>query len=142
MDDLHGTGPRPALDLVQSNLSQKIRSQIWTVYDVGMRYEHLKRERLLHNDRTEVTPKPKYLRVVVHSMGLTNVKPAPTPSTAGSAKHKPDDDADLDMQECTLYRGIVGSLQHLSNDRNDVQFETNACAKEMKNQQKLLHGHD
>ena len=47
MDDLHVTGPRPALDLVQTNLSQ-----IWTVYEVGMRYEHLKRERVLQNDKT------------------------------------------------------------------------------------------
>ena len=36
------------------------------------------------------------------------------------------------MQECRLYRGIVGRLQCLSIDRCDVQFETNACAKEMK----------
>ena len=36
------------------------------------------------------------------------------------------------MQECRLYRGIVGSLQYLSIDRCGVQFETNACAKEMK----------
>ena len=35
-DDLHGTGPRPALDLVQTNLSQKIRFKIWTEYEVGM----------------------------------------------------------------------------------------------------------
>ena len=44
MDDLHVTGPGPALDLVQTNLSQKIRFKIWTVYEVGMKYEHLKRE--------------------------------------------------------------------------------------------------
>ena len=62
MDDLHGTGPRPALDLVQINLSQKIRFKIWTVYEVGMKYEHLKRERVLHDDKTEITPNPKYLR--------------------------------------------------------------------------------
>ena len=36
------------------------------------------------------------------------------------------------MQESRLYRGIVGSLQYLSIDRCDVQFETNACAKGMK----------
>ena len=65
-------------------------------------------------------------------MGLTKCKPATTPSVAGSVKHKPDDDVDLDMQECRLYRGIVGSLQYLSIDRCDVQFEINACAKEMK----------
>ena len=51
---------------------------------------------------------------VVHSMGLTNLKPAPTPSAAGSVKHKLDDDVDLDMQECRLYRGTVGSLQFSS----------------------------
>ena len=36
------------------------------------------------------------------------------------------------MQECRLHGGIVGSLQYLSNDRCDVQFETSACAEEMK----------
>ena len=36
MDDLHGTGPRPALNLVQTNLSQKVRFKIWTVIEVGM----------------------------------------------------------------------------------------------------------
>ena len=46
MDDLHGTGPRPTLDLVQTNLSQIIRFKIWTLNEVGMRYEHLKRERV------------------------------------------------------------------------------------------------
>ena len=70
-------------------------------------------------------------RVVLHSMELTNCKPAPTPSAAGSVKQA-DDDADQDMQECRLHRGIVGSLQHLSIDCCDVPFETNACAMEMK----------
>ena len=98
MDDLHGTGPRPALDLVRTNLSQNIRFKIWTLNEVGMVYERLERERLLHNDRTEIVPNPDYLRVVLHSMGLTNCKPAPTPSVAGSVTQKPDDDADLDME--------------------------------------------
>ena len=44
MDDLHASRPRPALDLIQTNLSQKIQFKIWTVYEVGMKYEHLKRE--------------------------------------------------------------------------------------------------
>ena len=35
MDDLHGTGPRLALDLVQTKRSQKIRFIIWTVYEVA-----------------------------------------------------------------------------------------------------------
>ena len=73
------------------------------VYEMGMRYEHLKRERVLHNDRTEIVPNPKNLRVVLHSKGLANCKPAPTPSVAGPVKQKSDDDADLDMQECRLY---------------------------------------
>ena len=38
----------------------------------------------------------------------------------------------MDTQECRPYRGIVGSLQYLSIDRFDVQFETNACAIDMK----------
>ena len=100
MYDLHGTGPRLALDLVQTNLSQKISFKIWTLHEVGVRYEHLERERVLHNDRTEIVPNPKYLRVVLHSMALTNCEPAPTPSGAGSVKQKPGDDAYLDMQEC------------------------------------------
>ena len=56
MYDSHGTGPRLALDLVQANLSQKIRFKIWTMNEVGVRYEHLERERVLHNDRTEIVP--------------------------------------------------------------------------------------
>ena len=71
----------------------------------------------MYNDKTEITPNPKYLRVVLHSIGLTYCKPAPTPSVAGSVKPKPDDDVDLDVHECRLYRGIVGSLQYLSIDR-------------------------
>ena len=58
MADLQGTGPRLALDLVQTNLSQEIRFKIWTVHDMGRKYEHLKRERVLHNDKTEITPNP------------------------------------------------------------------------------------
>ena len=71
-----------------------------------MKYEHLKRERVLHNDKTETKPNLYYLRVVLHCMELTSCKPAPTPSEAGSVKQQLDDDADLDMQECSLYRGI------------------------------------
>ena len=129
MDDLHGTGPGAALELIQANLS---RFKIWTVKEAGMRYEHLKRERVLCSDRTEIVLNAKHLRVVLHSMELTKGKPALTPSVAGSVKQKPDDDADLDMQECRLYCGVVGGLQCLSFDRCDVQFETNACATEMK----------
>ena len=62
-------------------------------------------------------------------MGLANCKPAPTSSGAGPVKQKSDDDAGLDTQECRLYRGLVGSLQSLSIDRCDMQFETSACAK-------------
>ena len=43
MDGLHGTGPKMALDLVRINLSQTIRSKVRTVYEMCMRYEHLKR---------------------------------------------------------------------------------------------------
>ena len=132
MDDLHGTGPRLALDLTQTNFSQKILVKIWTVNEVGMGYKHLKRERVLHNDRTDIVPNPKYLRVVLHNMALANCKPAPTPSAAGSVKQKLDDDADLDVQECRLHCGLVGNLQYLSIDRCDVQFGTNDCAKEMR----------
>ena len=85
-DDLHGTGPKPALDLVRTNLSQTIRFKVRTVYDMGMRYEHLKRERVLHEDRTEIVPNSKYLRVVLYSMGLAICKPAPAPSVARSVK--------------------------------------------------------
>ena len=60
----------------------------------------------------------KYQRVVLHSMTLTNCKPVPTLSVAGSFKQKLDDGVDLDMQECRLYRGIVGSLQNLSRDKH------------------------
>ena len=56
MDDLQGTGPRPALDLVQANISQKIRSKMWTVNEVGMRYRRVKRERVLHNDVAQHGP--------------------------------------------------------------------------------------
>ena len=102
-------------------LSQTFRFKIWTVFEVALRYEHLKRKRVFHDDRTENV---LYLRVVLHGMELTNCKPAPTPREAGSVKQKPDDDADLDMQECRHYRGIVASLQYLSIDRCDLQFET------------------
>ena len=64
-------------------------------------------------------------------MELANCQAAPTPSVAGSVMQQPDDDGDLDMQECRLYLGIVGSLQYWSVDRCDVHFETNTCAKEM-----------
>ena len=67
----------------EPNFSQTIRFEVWTVYEMGMRYEHL-----LHEDRTDIVPNPEYLRVVLRSMGLTSCKPAPTPSEAGSVKRK------------------------------------------------------
>ena len=84
MYDLHGNGPKTALDLSRINLSQTIRFNVRTVYEMGTRYEHLKRERVLHEDRTEIVPNPKYLRVVLRSMGLTTCKPAPAPSVTES----------------------------------------------------------
>ena len=128
MDDLHGIRPRPAQDLVQANFSQRIRFKIWTVFEVGMKFKHFKRERVLHDDRTEIVPNGAVLQTMV----LTNCTPAPTPSVVGSVKQKVDDDVSLDMQERRIYRGIVGSLQYLSIDRCDLHFETNVCAKEMK----------
>ena len=98
MDDLHGIRQRPTLDLVQTNFSQKDHFKIWTVYEVGMIYEHVKCERVLHDDRTYIVPNSKCFGVVLQSMVLTNCKQAPTPSVAGFVKQKLD--ADLDMQEC------------------------------------------
>ena len=86
MDDLHGTGPKTALDLGRINLSQTILFKVRTVYDIGMRYEHLKRKRVLHEDRTEIVPNPKYLIVVLYSMGLKTCKRAPAPSVVRSVK--------------------------------------------------------
>ena len=120
IDDLHDTGPKPVLDLVRTNLSQTIRFKVWTVYEMGMRYENLKRERVLHEDRTEIVPNSKYLRVVLRSMGLPSCKLAPTPSVAGSVKQKPDD-AELDTQECNTCPSIAvmcNSRQTLVDDRN------------------------
>ena len=79
---------------------------------------------MLYNDRTEIVPNATYLGEVLHSMELANCKSAPV----GSVNHKPDD-ADLDRQ------------LSLSIYRCDVQFETNACAKEMK-QPTQAYGHD
>ena len=62
MDDLHGTGPRPALDLVQTNLSQKIRFKIWTVCEVAMKYEHHKRERVFKMTRLRSHPTQNTVR--------------------------------------------------------------------------------
>ena len=62
MDDLHGTGPRPALEQIQAKLSPKILFKIWTVNEVGTRYEHLMRDRLLHNERTEIMANAQHLR--------------------------------------------------------------------------------
>ena len=98
MDDLHGIRQRPTLDLVQTNFSQKDHFKIWTVYEVGMSYEHVKCERVLHDDRTYIVPNSKCFGVVLQSMVLTNCKQAPTPSVVGFVKQKLD--ADLDMQEC------------------------------------------
>ena len=68
-DDLHGTGPRLALEQIQANLSQRIPCSIWTVTEVGTRYEHLERERVLDNHRTELVPNEKKQRVLLHNMG-------------------------------------------------------------------------
>ena len=59
-------------------------------------------ERVLYNDRTEIVTGP------------TNCEPAPMPSASGSVKQKPDDGADVDMQERSFHRGIVGGLRYLS----------------------------
>ena len=126
-NDLHGIGPRPAQDLVQTNFSKKIRFKIWTVYEEGMRYEHFKRERVLHNDMIEIVPNPKHFGVVLQSTLLTNCKQAPTPSVVGFVKQKFDDGAVLDTQERRVCRGIVGSLQYLSIDCCNLHFETCLC---------------
>ena len=45
---------------IQATLSQKIRFKIGTVHEVGTIYEHLTREQVLCNDRTEIVPIAKY----------------------------------------------------------------------------------
>ena len=109
-------GTHMAFDRDQTNFSQKMRFKIWTVYEVGMKFKHFKRERVLHDDRIEIVPNPKHFGVVLQSTVLTNCKQAPTPSAVGSVKQKFDDGAVLDMQERRFYRGNVGSLQYLSID--------------------------
>ena len=58
LDDLH------ALDRDQRWTWSKPTShrtsffKIWTVHEVGMRYEHVNHERVLHNSRTEVVLNP------------------------------------------------------------------------------------
>ena len=117
--------------------SQKIRLFIWTVNEVGTRYEHLKRRRVLYNDRPEIVPNAKYLRVVLHNMGLTNCKPAPTPSVAGSI----DDDADLDMQECRLYLKLLGVCSTcLLIAVTCISRRT--LAQRRSSMRQTLHGHD
>ena len=49
-----------------------VQTKIWTVYEVDMKHEHLKREQVLHNYKTEITPTQKYPRVVLHTMGQTS----------------------------------------------------------------------
>ena len=63
------------LDVVQTILSQRIRFEIWTENEVGMRYEHLNRERLMHSDRIEIVANPAtilrlLIREVLLVMGL------------------------------------------------------------------------
>ena len=74
----------------------------------------LKSDRVLYNDRTEIVLKIPEICVAQHG---THDLQTSTPSVAGSAKQKPDDDADMDVRECVLHRGIVGSLRYLSIDR-------------------------
>ena len=45
--------------------------KIWTVNEMDMRYKYLKRERVRHNDWTEIVSNAKYLR---HRFGLTDFK--------------------------------------------------------------------
>ena len=99
-----------------------------------MRYEHFQRERLLHTDRAGIVLNAEYLRVVLHRMELTNCKPAPAQSVAGSVRHGGSLTMMLTFtcKSADSIVGLVGSLQNVSIDRCDVQVETNACAKEMK----------
>ena len=55
MDDLIDTTETCA-GLGPNQPFTEIRFKIWTVYEMGMRYEHLKRERVLHGDTTEIVP--------------------------------------------------------------------------------------
>ena len=49
----------------------------------GMRYEHIKCERVLHDDNTCIVPNSKCFGGELQSMVLTNSKQTPTPSVAG-----------------------------------------------------------
>ena len=59
-----------------------VQTKIWTVYEVDMKHEHLKREQVLHNYKTEITPNPKIPKSSVAHHGTDEFKPAPTPSVA------------------------------------------------------------
>ena len=98
--DLHGTSPRPASRSPDSDRG-------------GHEVRPPNRQRVLYNDRTEIVPNAKYLRLVLSQHGADASQPQHQ-VTAGYVKQKLDDDVDLGMQECRLYRWIFGSLQYLS----------------------------
>jgi hypothetical protein len=132
MDDLHGCGRKASAEKLRGELSDTLQFKEWVVHGTGDEYEHLKRERRLHDDRAEITPNRKYLDHVVLALNLENAKCVPTPSVAANMHQDESEDASLEFQEARLFRGAVGSLADYVIDRCDAQFGINNLTKSMK----------
>ena len=109
MDCLHGTRPRPALEQIQANLSQKIRFKSGQLNGACTKVRTPQARTSVVQQSDRYRAKRKIFEASVAQHGADELQTSAAPSVAGSVKQKPNNDADLDMQECRLSSGIVGA---------------------------------
>ena len=82
MDDMHGFGPEPGIEMFKADLAVHLRFRDSGVHHDGSEYDHLKRFRQEFNGVTTIESNLKYLDAVLELLGLEGAEEVPKRSCA------------------------------------------------------------
>ncbi|KAM6584466.1 hypothetical protein CsatB_011468 [Cannabis sativa] len=71
----------------------------------------------------------KYIEDLLRRHNLTNLKPCPTPATAGRPMSITEGEL---LSNPTIYRSVIGGLQYLSHTRPDISYAVNKLSQFLK----------
>ncbi|XP_062100045.1 uncharacterized mitochondrial protein AtMg00810-like [Humulus lupulus] len=119
------------LTMYARNNSAKLRDFIdalnkrFTLKDLGALHYFLGIQ--VHRDNTEVyLTQTKYIEELLQLFDMRNLKPAPTPMTAGKPVSQADGEV---LANPTAYKSLIGALQHLCYTRPNIAFSVNKLSQ-------------
>eukprot|EP00971_Amphidinium_carterae_P185165 3677241-Amphidinium_carterae.1 len=129
IDDIHGCGKALDVEIFVEQMKQLVQLKFGGMQKEGESYCHLKRPRTPVSNGCWVGGNRKYVRDLLHKLGMEDCKPAATPSTMTGGG---EDDTMLDLNLVKTYRSAVGSLLYMASDREDIQWEVSKLARRLK----------